>query len=362
MSDYVIPGLGIVNLEFDGKSVVMPEGGILTSPVWLDGFTYRKKFTISRSSGLVTNYQMKLLVGESSGSSGAEVHCEGHCLSNFNDLRFTSYDGITVFDYWIESIYGTTPNQTATIWIEFPSINTSFAPFYMYYGNSDASEYSNGENTFPFFDHFNTESMDTNKWYHWYTNGSTSLSNSILSLVGGSGTYNYWGGKTQFGINHAFRSRGYITIDGSANDACIFGVDDRSATGSPIGAGADLAFFHITGGAKRYSWYKNGSAYYDSRADAIQSFSLLEIRRNSTTNVKCYIGDVLKETISSNVPSSDNMGACLYSNYASHTIYWDWVLVRKYEETEPAWGSWYSEESLEEAVSQNYGGMFLIFV
>lgn len=121
---------------------------------WLSGWNYRKSITISRASGAVTNYQMKLLVGESSGSGTNDVHCEGHALPSFNDLRFTASDGTTVLDYWIESISGTTPNQVATVWIEFDSIGTGATTFEMYYGNSIANPYSEGYNTFPQFDDF----------------------------------------------------------------------------------------------------------------------------------------------------------------------------------------------------------------
>ena len=115
---------------------------------WLSGYNYRKSITLSRASGAVSNYQMKLLLGESSGATGEDVDCGGYCLSSFNDLRFTSSDGTTLLDYWIESISGTTPNQLATVWIEFDSIGTGATTFYMYYGNSGASAVSNGTNTF----------------------------------------------------------------------------------------------------------------------------------------------------------------------------------------------------------------------
>lgn len=85
---------------------------------WLAGWNYRKSIIVKRASGAVTNYQMKLLLGESSGAVGEQVDCGGHCLSSFNDIRFTKSDGTTLLDYWIESISGTTPNQLATIWIE----------------------------------------------------------------------------------------------------------------------------------------------------------------------------------------------------------------------------------------------------
>ena len=121
---------------------------------FLSGWTYRKNISISRASGVVTNYQMLLLIGESSGASGELVDCGGNVLSSFADLRFTTSDGETLLDYYIESITGTTPNQLATVWVEFDSIGTDATTFYMYYGNAGASAYSNGANTFISFDEF----------------------------------------------------------------------------------------------------------------------------------------------------------------------------------------------------------------
>jgi hypothetical protein len=72
----------------------------------LTGWPYRKSITLSRASGAVTNYQMKLLVGESSGATGEDVDCGGLCATDFDDLRFTKSDGTTLLDYWIESISG----------------------------------------------------------------------------------------------------------------------------------------------------------------------------------------------------------------------------------------------------------------
>jgi predicted GH43/DUF377 family glycosyl hydrolase len=103
---------------------------------WLSGYSYCKSITLSRASGAVTNYQMKLLVGESAGATGEDVDCNSHVQIGFHDLRFTKSDGTTLLDYWIESITGTTPNQLATVWIEFDSIGTGATTFYMYYGNA----------------------------------------------------------------------------------------------------------------------------------------------------------------------------------------------------------------------------------
>jgi len=66
---------------------------------WLSNWKNRKEFTISRVSGVVTNYQMKLLVGESSGTEGSNVNCKRYSDSTFNDLRFTTSDGTTLLNY-----------------------------------------------------------------------------------------------------------------------------------------------------------------------------------------------------------------------------------------------------------------------
>ncbi len=57
---------------------------------WLTGFSFRKVITLSRASGAVTYYQMKLLVGESAGAVGEDVDRGGRGLTRINDLRFTT--------------------------------------------------------------------------------------------------------------------------------------------------------------------------------------------------------------------------------------------------------------------------------
>ncbi|MRR15695.1 MAG: DUF2341 domain-containing protein [Deltaproteobacteria bacterium] len=121
---------------------------------WLAGWKYRKLIPVSHASGALTNYQKRLLVGESSGAAGADIHCEGLCLSSFADLRLTPSDGQTLLDYYIESITGTTPNRLASVVIEYDTIGVSSTPFYLYFGNSNASSASNAANTYIIYDDF----------------------------------------------------------------------------------------------------------------------------------------------------------------------------------------------------------------
>jgi len=121
---------------------------------WLNGWQYRKKITISGSSGAGTNYQVLLKVGESSGASGYNFHINGHS-ANFpsggnqsGDLRFTSDDGSTLLNFWVESVSGTSPNRVALVWVKVAADLGTDKYIYCYYGNPNATNASSVENTF----------------------------------------------------------------------------------------------------------------------------------------------------------------------------------------------------------------------
>ena len=88
---------------------------------WLTGWTYRQSHTISGSSdGAQTNYQVKIIVDYGSGSSsGDTIYVDGNCKTDFSDIRFTSSDGETVLDYWIEDY---TVSDNAIIWVEVDKV------------------------------------------------------------------------------------------------------------------------------------------------------------------------------------------------------------------------------------------------
>lgn len=121
---------------------------------WLSGWSYRKSFYVLRGSEDVSNFPLKILIGESSGSSGSEVHCEGHCLSSFDDIRITTSNGTTLVNYYVEFVTGTSPNRIATVWINIASLSTTPILLFLYYGNSGAASASNGTNVFPVFEDF----------------------------------------------------------------------------------------------------------------------------------------------------------------------------------------------------------------
>lgn len=150
---------------------------------WLAGWLYRKELVLGSSVG-ATNYQFKILVGESNGVIGSDVNCEA-CLPSFDDLRFTTDDEGTLLDYWIEGVSGATPLQTAIVWVKVPVISTTTTIF-MYSGNASAPAVSNGTNTFMFFDDASvnrTSDYQVVPFGDLFGNGDISWSNGVYSIT-----------------------------------------------------------------------------------------------------------------------------------------------------------------------------------
>lgn len=308
---------------------------------WLSGWPCRKSITLSRASGAVTNYQMKLLVGESSGATGENVDCGGLCLSSFNDLRFTKADGSTLLDYWIESISGTTPNQLATVWIEFDSIGTDATTFYMYYGKADAPAVSNGANTFIVFDDFERGADGDTIGGAW-TEVTAHVHISTEQKYGGSRSAKILGSSSG-------NAQATIPVADSDNVAMQMRVyKEDAATFIPIsyGNGSKRPIVRISVDEKVE--YHNGSVYVDTGA-TFAAWDVLEVRNIVFATGKFDIA-VNGTTIKSDADMySDDTSNGVNRIYGAPTADQDsWIdnfLVRNWRSIEPAWGSWGSMEN-----------------
>jgi hypothetical protein len=320
---------------------------------WLTGWRYRKSITVSRASGAVTNYQLKLLLGESSGATGESVDCGGHCLSSFNDLRFTASDGATLLDYWIESITGTTPNQLATIWVEFDNIGTDATTFYMYYGNSGASAYSNGHNTFILFEDA-----------EWGNNGDN------INGSGGSVTWTSIRGTPVISTEQKYGGSRSIKIPHSKPSTCF-------STSLTAGTEYNIRFRYYKENAAENDWLVihgnaskriyvqidpsenvkayNGSTYVDTTLNALaDAWGLMEIYNiNWTSGTFDIIVDGSNRTgVSMDTSGWTNILAFCGDYQTVGADHWiDNIIVRNWRSTEPAWGSWGAEEMLPSTIS-----------
>jgi hypothetical protein len=254
----------------------------------LAGYKYRKSITLFRESGVITDYQMRIYVDESSGSydpnlTGMQVSCEGNCLPNFNDSRFTKEDGTTLLDYWIESISGTTPNQVATVWINFDSIGATGTTFYMYYGNAGAAAGSSGEDTFPFFDDFPGSSIDGAKW-PTIQGANWSVAGEILSCTPATaGSACFIKSALALGFGYRIRAKANLPqLAGSKSASIGYWIDANNNA---------MAEIYSNEAYWGYSWTVGGTVTRDNAPHMWSSgYHILELQRASI-NLTYYMVD-----------------------------------------------------------------------
>lgn len=302
---------------------------------WLAGWSYRKQIAIvGTADGAQALYQMKLTIHRSAGADvGSDVYVGTKCLSNYNDIRITTSGG-AVLDYWIES----SDAATAVIWIEYDALlvgpNTTY--FYLYYGNAGAIPYSNGDNTFIFFDHFPGISVDPAKWT--VTNLVTVASS--VATVQFSGSESKLTSIGTHGLNTAFRS--YCKVSNGA------------VSWQPIGYFSDANNFILVNrdGSPSTNWanacIKAGAIRNLASSVAHDTnYHILEQQRRSASLVYLYKDGTLLTTENDNTYIPIGAYNVLHKSYQNTgNILVDWSLIRNIATNEPTYGTWGAEESI----------------
>jgi hypothetical protein len=292
--------------------------------------------------------------------SGEDVYVGTKCRADFGDIRFTKSDGVTLLDYWLESYDG----GVAIFWVEVDSIPASpdRVTIYIYYGKSDATTTSNGDDTFLFFDHFDGASLDLTKW-----------------MVEKDSTY-----VTYTIVNSVLRATGSGSAVGSPAEEIYKALFSMSASGYAIiarlriatpAAGAKMfaraGFYNSYTPTYRFShagqlgnnWdgynamgiYMPGWAYVGGTilddTDLNGNFVNYELRllNQTTGQIQILMNGVDKGTFTnSNIAGYTlNPAFSVAPDTATNAQFeLDYLFVRKYVSPEPSHGSWGSEQTL----------------
>ena len=107
---------------------------VYANPGWLSGWTYRRQLTVDHTKITESLSDFPVLVKLSSSFFDFTK-----AKDNGEDIRFTDSGGATLLKYEIERWSKT--DGKAEIWVKLPTVlSGSNTDFYIYYGNSDASD------------------------------------------------------------------------------------------------------------------------------------------------------------------------------------------------------------------------------
>ena len=319
-----------------------------------EGWKYYNELSVS---GAISDYQMKLdiRVGSSSNNDPANgiIYDDGHCYYSTGsdvckDHRFgSSCDPSTATQLyeWAESI---TTDVGRVVWVNI----SSYSKIYLFAGNSFADEYSDGDNTFLFFDDFLGTSLNITKWNtNIGSKGSYSINNKLTESVtdtASNGGFIHIYSVSTYPVGTTIWELKYGTHSGSGADFSLATCIETPTASDP--GWVDAYRFNPYWYRSEYRIVKdvNGSGSVVTDGGTVADNKILGGWWENTGSEKLYIDRAI--TLSGTDSDLTNQ-ASYFDMYfttgntgetASIDIYW--ALVRKYSSSEPSWsfGIWRS--------------------
>lgn len=297
------------------------------------------------------------------GTYNQNVNLNEKCKTDFGDIRFRQ--GVTELEYWIQE---KVDSEYAVIWVEVPTIpaDPNTTTIHIYYGKGTATTTSSGDDTFPFFDDFEDESIDdppdAAKWTTAGIDGADWIlvkedpddpTNKVLGIhESGDATITQVKtiqfpdvGGVAIGIKY-YRSGGKV----AANNYMEGRAEDVNGVAGPIFV--PYTYFDPEG----RQHYHNGAAAVDYAPTvelAVTTWCILEYRLHSLSAILAV------NQFGINTPLLYTGGYfAAYANIryfqpqryekaeVDRTRYLDNVYVRKLVDPEPNEGAWGSEEAV----------------
>jgi hypothetical protein len=314
---------------------------------WNSSWGYRKKHDIGSASGAGSNYQVKIIAKNGTGTDNEDtIYINNKARSDFGDIRFISYsDNTTELDYWIEQ---KNTGSNATFWVKIPdNLNTTGSSIWVYYGNGAATNKSNGTNTFIFFDDF---SGDLSKWTRHKLSGVyPRIENGYLVCGGGTTSGSY--GHTVLGsdatytgfINGIIEGKVYLSSNAIAEVGWRGNYTGNTGYKSRMDARTNEGLSFLRPPYTAWAFFTGCSA----TRIAVGTGSWKPF--NITVNVSSFTiqRDGRTKTCSEIPPSSaySHAGEISLQNHYGSYSYYDDVRVRKHVSPEPHHGTWGQENN-----------------
>lgn len=313
-------------------------------PWFNTSWSYRKFHNITHSSGAGTNYPIGFLFYYGSGTDGytdydshsvGKAYLDEHCQTDFDDVRFTDDDEETVLDYWIEYVNA---GSYAEMWVEVADdLSTDDTCIWVYYGNDDVDDASDGDATFIFFDDFdNLDDWDDVGGGNWCYDEE--LGETYMVSSSGDDDYLYPSSSVTL-ADCRFRSR----MRFNSTSSCMVSLCTRWYTSSHFyRTGAWSMYYHTVEQWKRISG--SWTSLDDDSATHDTAWTLFE-SQNVGTSLKCFEDNGLQlSNTDSDLTGAWNVAFRRGFNGYATCYYCDWCYVAKKISSEPVHTTWGEEE------------------
>ncbi len=353
---------------------------------WLSGFNYRVKIPVNPLGGGETDYQMRVHIYKGIGTNTTEddgktlvIYLNNHAENWPFDIRFTTDDGTTTIPFWRERYDA----DDGIWWVKIPTIHNNLTvDYYLYYGSNSASDESNGENTFVYFNDFSSD-PSLHETVYYKSGGTDTCACGACNVY-----YDSQNERINFDLwRHSRCDRGdYITWFSLPYSITINNIALRykrnvtSHTKSDFGINGWIGLFSSN---YTYSSPKNFGPGIDSQADVAENATNTQAQtwvtasdgtnKVSSTRTLTTVGDsyIIEAQITSNIMkilvndvekysatppsgiytiSADRFGFMVreyndWRNLARDIGWIDDLVIRKYHSPEPTWATPGSEET-----------------
>ena len=313
-------------------------------------YQYKQKVTIAGSTGAGTDYQILLKIGKDSNVTGADFHLSGNSehfpqtRNDGGDLFFYSSDETTELSFWVENV----ENDLAYVWVKVSDNLDADQDIYVYYGNENSINYSDGESTFEFFDEFESNVLDDNKWH--VENGLVNISSGIASLNNSGSSYASFITKEEFGPQTATRFVGRIAQTSvgyhQMGYRCGFTSDSIECGSNHQGNAAFYSRWENDPIGQVKAAGNDNQGAYQSTANFVNAHQLFEVRRPNDNNQKFYLNNALVASDGKTLTNNLSFVTTQYHTGKNGNNEIDWVIVRKNIDVEPSYSSSNGEEAV----------------
>jgi hypothetical protein len=235
--------------------------------------------------------------------------------SDHADIRFANISGATEYSYWQET--------DGKYWVKIPSLAAGDTTINMYYGNPSATKVSNGDNTFIFFDDF--ESGNLNKWN---AKSGTPLIGSTYAYSGGYGGQASSTTCNENSLQHTFSATAMPTVIAEYRRRIVNGYSYAGIAG-PLGTDARYIGADISS-PTNYTIYD--SAYNPATSTSVASWRKYKVSASPSATTYYTDGVQIPFTTSR---AGTFKSIILYACSAGGYSYFDDVVVRQYASSEP---------------------------